>query len=304
MTKYTYREDNGRRYGEIHTRRGVIRTPTFIPVTTFGNKYPLDRLVQPYLKRLAQCVMVSYHYALKMTQRPSIPMFIDSGGFASLFEGAAIEEHRDYACIRTPEGEELHPARILDFQEQHADLAATLDFVIAPGMDQVEARRRQKLTIKNAFYALQQRRSPSLLLYASLQCWDERSARVCAREYARAGFDGIAIGGLVPRIRDLDYVKRIVSAVREEAPAMPLHIFGLGKPEVVNLLWNLGVDSVDSSSYVRDAVDVTRPLSHVFTHPRLVVGRNLAGQCASLVVALENLWRLSTLQTWPLATGP
>ena len=28
-----------------------LQLPTFFPVTTFGNKYPLDRLIRPYLPR-------------------------------------------------------------------------------------------------------------------------------------------------------------------------------------------------------------------------------------------------------------
>lgn len=209
MKKYTYEIKDGRRTGVIQTARGPIYTPTFFPVTTFGDKYPLDKLVRPYLKRLSQCIMVSYHYAKMMKERPAMPMFIDSGGFASMFEGSEIIEYKDCASIRTKDGEEIHPLQVLEYQEQHADLAATLDFIIPPGMDQVEARRRQRLTIKNALYALKHKRSKSLFLYASLQCWDQKSARECAREYAKAGFDGIAIGGLIPRVRNEDYVKKL-----------------------------------------------------------------------------------------------
>ncbi|MFZ5591624.1 MAG: tRNA-guanine transglycosylase [Bacillota bacterium] len=288
MSKYTYQEKNGYRTGVIQTTRGPIHTPTFIPVTTFGDKYPLDRLVQPYLKRLSQCIMVSYHYARLMKERPEMPMFIDSGGFASLFEGSEIIEHKDCASIRTKDGEEIHPLKVLEFQEQHADLAATLDFIISPGMDLAEACRRQKLTIKNAFYALKQKRSKSLFLYASLQCWDEKSARTCAREYAKAGFDGIGIGGLVPRIRDEDYIKRIVSAVREEIPELAIHVFGIGKLEMVNLLWDLQVDSTDSSSYVREAVGNLTP-RFMF----LPSGKASQGPHTPLLTALSNLWSLS-----------
>ncbi len=70
-----------------------------------------------------------------------------------------------------------------------------------------------------------------------------------------AGFDGIAIGGLVPRARDTDLVHAIIGAVREEIPELPLHCFGLGKPETVSDLFAIGVDSVDSSSYVKLAAN-------------------------------------------------
>ncbi len=253
MKKYTYKIENGQRKGLIHTQRGDIHTPTFMPVTTFGDKYPLDKLVRPYLKRLSQCIMVSYYYAQFMEERPNMPMFIDSGGFASIFEGATIVENKKCASIKTNE-EEIHPLKVLEFQEENADLAATLDFIISPKMDLAEAKRRQKLTIKNALYALEQKRSNDLILFASLQCWDKKSARECAREYAQAGFDGIAIGGLVPRVKDEDYVKRIVSVVKEEALDLAVHVFGIGKPELILKLKKMSVDSFDSSSYIKSTI--------------------------------------------------
>ena len=45
---------------------GTIKFPAYIPVTTFGGRYPLDGLIQPYLPRLSQAVMVSYYYAQQM----------------------------------------------------------------------------------------------------------------------------------------------------------------------------------------------------------------------------------------------
>lgn len=290
MDKYNYKENNGIRKGTIQTSRGTIHTPTFFPVTTFGDKFPLDKLVQPYLKRLSQCIMVSYHYAKQMKERPNLPIFIDSGGFASLFEGSKINKYKDYATICTKDGEEIHPLDVLKFQEQHADLGATLDFIIPPGLAEDEAKRRQRLTIQNALYALGQRQSKDLFLYASLQCWDEQSARTAAKEYATAGFDGIAIGGLVPRIRDEEYVKRIVSTVREEAPDLALHVFGIGKVELLRELVLLGVDSTDSSSYIRNAVNVACVSRSFSNGPS-----KISGPHAPLICALGNLKQLQAL---------
>ena len=64
----------------LMTRRGWVHFPAYLPVTTFGDKYPLDRLLQPYLARLAGAVMVAYHYARQMTpdRRPTLPLWVDS----------------------------------------------------------------------------------------------------------------------------------------------------------------------------------------------------------------------------------
>ena len=238
----------------VMTQHGEITFPAFMPVTTFGDKYPLDRLVRPYLRRLSPCLMVSYHYALKMQERPNMPLFIDSGGFASLFDGAEIIEQGEYGCIKTRDGETITPDDVLTLQEEQADIGATLDFIITPGMDLSEARRRQEMTIRNARYALK-RHSRDMMLFASLQCWDAASATRCAETYAKAGFQGIAIGGMVPRLKNPAYIEAIVRAVRGAAPHCLIHVFGIGSEKLIPTLIRAGADSFDSSSYVRSAVD-------------------------------------------------
>lgn len=240
------------------TPSGTIRFPAYAPVTTFGGKYPLDGLIQPYLPRLAQVVMVSHHYALQMKERPRLPLMIDSGGFAALFEGSRILAQKGLGILEIHLGEKpdlLTPWDVLEFQEQHADIAFTLDFPIPPNLDLKEARRRQKLTIANALWALQNRRRKEMCLFACIQGWDVESITTCARAYAGRGFDGIALGGMVPRARDRDFVLECIQAVRTEIPGLPLHVFGLGNPNFLGQLFAAGVDSVDSSSYVKAAAD-------------------------------------------------
>src|SRR5262249_37151308 len=240
----------------LETRRGVISYPAYIPVTTFGEKYPLDKLIQPYLPRLAQAVMVSYHYARQMREKLRIPMMVDSGGFASLFENARVVRSGKLGTLKIKyedREEKLHPKDVLELQEQIADVAFSLDFPIPPKMDLREAKKRQQLTIANAHWAIANRRRKDLKLFACVQAWDNASARDCARAYAGVPFDGIAIGGLVPRVRDRKLVLSIIETVRNEIGDLPLHIFGLGHPRVVQAFFKAGVDSVDSSSYLKFA---------------------------------------------------
>ncbi len=249
----------------LTTRTGTIRFPAYIPVTTFGDRYPLDRLVQPYLPRLAQAIMVSFHYARQMTEQPRLPVLVDSGGFASLFDTACVVTSGGLGVLEvagTETVETVHPRDVLDLQERIADVAFSLDFPIPPGMALPEARLRQELTIANAHWALANRRRRDLPLFACVQAWDADSARACARAYAGAGFDGIAIGGLVPRARTISTVCAIVEAVRTEIGDQPLHVFGLGQPETIETLFTIGVDSVDSSAYVQLAAD-----GRLWSHP-------------------------------------
>jgi len=170
----------------LKTSKGDIPLPAYVPVTTFGTKYPLDALIQPYLPRLASAVMVSHHYAKQMQTPPRLPLMIDSGGFASLFEGAKVQEQNGLGCLliqKDEKTEQLTPWEVLDFQEQHAEIAFTLDFPIPPGIDRKEARLRQKLSIANAHWALKNRRKKEMLLFAVIQGWDPESIRFCATQY-------------------------------------------------------------------------------------------------------------------------
>lgn len=244
----------------VTTRRGQIPFPTYIPVTTFGEKYPLDNLVRPYLPRLAPAVMVSYYYAqqMKPEQTPRVPLMVDSGGFVSLFENVNIRSKGKLGIIelkRESEIEIIHPKDVLELQSQIADVAFTLDFPIPPGMDLAQAQERQKLTIANAHWALDNKRRRDLPLYACVQAWNIESATECAKAYTNCGFDGIAIGGLVPRVHDMNLVLSIVETVRNEIGDLPLHIFGLGSPSTISRLYAIGVDSVDSSSYIKYAAN-------------------------------------------------
>lgn len=235
-----------------------LALPAFFPVTTFGGKFPLDDLVRPYLSRLAPGVMISYHYAKKMKKRPAGVVFIDSGGFASLFEGSQAIDLGEVAIIKTKEGDQITPADVLALQEKHADIGATVDFLIPPDIRIEEAVHRQALTLKNALWTIHARKRPSLLLYASVQAWDTESASRITRALARYPFDGYALGGMVPRIRRPDEIVDIVRGIRSVDTVRPLHVFGIGTPGLMRTLIAAGADSFDSSSFVRAAVDGKR----------------------------------------------
>lgn len=248
----------------LTTRRGVVRLPTFFPVTTFGNQYPLDRLIRPYLPRLSQAVLASYHYATHLDENPAehpeVPLFIDSGGFALLFEGSTMSKTDGVFCIQTHKGDLVSPDKVLERQMRIAEIGATLDFPIPPSCESNQERRQRfEATLANAEWALRNNRRADLLLYASLQCWDFGSAREAGRTYAQMchhnrSFCGIAIGGMVPRLRDPDFVRGVVEAVREEWSG-PIHVFGVGNAQMVRKCLEWGADSTDSSSYVKYAAN-------------------------------------------------
>jgi tRNA-guanine family transglycosylase len=233
---------------------GILRFPTFLPVTTFGGRYPLDTIARPYLQEIFPAIMVSHFYALPMKERLPQPTFVDSGGFASLFDGSTIVDLGDRSGIQTEGGTITDPAQVLELQRERADIGATLDFIVSPDMDEAEATIRQDLTIRNALWALQRwEGDDSFHLFASLQAWDSLSATRIVDQLAEHPFTGFALGGMVPRVRNPQVIFEIVAAIRRIDSERPLHVFGVGNPSLVKALFDQGVDSTDSSSYVKYA---------------------------------------------------
>ena len=291
----------------LGTSGGVLSFPAFLPVTTFGGKFPLDTLLQPYLAQMCSAVMVSHYYARKMKQSPSAITFVDSGGFASMFQGARWEDLGDRYGIRTSEDQLLDPLDVLNFQCDHAQIGATLDFIIPPDATEDEAASRQDMTERNALWALHHL-AGDLRLFASIQAWDADSAESLTEKLAEHPFAGFALGGMVPRLKQPETISDIVSGIRRVDTQRPLHVFGIGTPTLVKALFDHGVDSVDSSSFVRSAVtkrylnpcsgkyvalgDVPEPrevcpcrICQTFDHDYLA----LEGELNNMALALHNL---------------
>jgi tRNA-guanine family transglycosylase len=292
----------------LATPRGSLPLPAFLPVTTFGGRFPVDELTRHYLEDFSPGIMVSHHYAQAMEERWHHPTFIDSGGFASLFEGSEIIDLGDRHGIRTREGSVLDPEEILAFQSEKADIAATLDFLITPSMSGEESMHRQELTIRNALWAAGHPQAKRVNLFASIQAWDGPSAKAFMHRLADIPFAGFALGGMVPRIAEPGQILTIVDAIRTVDSSSPLHVFGIGHPRLVKQLFDHGVDSVDSSSYVRSAVSrrYLDPVQgeyldlHSITSPADLCGcrvcqtldteyLRLEGELNTMVLALHNL---------------
>ena len=80
-----------------------------------------------------------------------------------------------------------------------------------------------------------------------------------AKEYVKAGYQYIALGGLVPRKDDdiLQIVEATVSTINQafpvSSPKIRVHLFGVLREGLLPRLKDLGVASFDSGSYLRKA---------------------------------------------------
>lgn len=301
----------------IRNSRQVLWHPdgTFFPVITGAPQHRLDTLVRAHLPRYRprlQGVLVSAYYARRWPEAErarwrapaadELALLIDSGGYVAAsdttvkVESATAADGSQIAVllVARPGGDEtIHPDDVLQLQGQLADVGFPLDCFIAPDMPAEEAERRTALTLANARYALQQRGHvfPHLRLFGVVQAQSPEGAAACARalcamrDEAGRGFDGLAIGGLVPHAQKPDYISAVVAAVHTTAPGYPLHLFGIGQPDILARLAAVGATSSDSSAYARDALR-----GRSWTCPEAAIDEPALGE--ALLFALEHLDRL------------
>ena len=132
------------------------------------------------------------------------------------------------------------------------DLGVSIDHLIITS-EPAEQRRRYDLTIANAeaFLLEYQARGLAWEPVGAVQGWDASSYAAAARAYVAMGYRYLALGTLVRRgDREL---MAIITAVRDVCPDIRLHLFGVGRLQLVPAFARMGVTSMDSASHLRRA---------------------------------------------------
>lgn len=163
-------------------------------------------------------------------------LYADSGGFD--FKREEVDT--------TPE-QTLNTQREID-----ADILGTVDRPISRENRDKENQRRIS---ESTAYALEasDRHDGDELLFASVHGYDPETVRNNVQYLERNGeFDGFALGSLVPIRTAYKKVTKLVLSARR-ATDKHLHVYGLGGLVYQPLLLYLGVDSFDSSAFIRSA---------------------------------------------------
>ena len=163
-------------------------------------------------------------------------VFADSGGF-------------DF----TTDEVDTTPTKTLETQRQlDADIFGTVDVPLSKKNRAAKNQQRIDQSIRYALEASDRHDGDELLL-ASLHGYDPKTLRNSIQYLEHNGdFDGYAIGSLVPIRTDYKKVTKLILAARNTTDKH-LHVYGLGGLVYQPLLLYLGVDSFDSSAFVRSA---------------------------------------------------
>ena len=282
----------GRR-ATIETGRGAIETPALYPVMNFiagtttdsGGIWKhirnqiMDHGCAPAVMMQAMGFLdynLSADAVKEWRDGPSLhqkfdrldrPLFVDSGGF-KLMNSSTFGDPPEKGGKENPWEIYTNPESILNLQTDYgADIIATLDYPIPPGLKEDEKMERMERSIDSAVRCLEltDENDDPPAVYVAIHGHNYEDINwYVGRFLEKAGefsgaFEGFAIGSLVPvaTSRKVDILVDIVQGAKHAIPnersdEIALHTFGVtGK--VVPLLALLGVDSFDSASYQRTA---------------------------------------------------
>ena len=250
------------RRATLHTPRGSVDLPTFMPVGTLGTVKGLD--IERVRETGAQVVLANtYHLALRPGEETvaalgelhefmgwSGPILTDSGGFqvfslaarAQVTEqGVRFRSHIDGTLL------EITPERSIAIQESlGSDLVMAFDHVVELPNERALVAEATWRSVRWADRCRQAARREDQMLLAIVQGGlDPELRRQCAQELVKMDFPGYAIGGLSVGEEPLDMYRTLDATVPELPADRPRYLMGVGRP--ADLLAGIarGIDMFD-----------------------------------------------------------
>ena len=250
------------RLGRLHTTRGVVETPVFMPVGTQASVKALDP--RELLEMGTQIILGNtYHLSIRpgmeiMAAAGGLhkfmnwtkPILTDSGGFQvfSLAKirkikphGVEFRSHLDGSLLFLGPKESMNIQRIIG-----SDIAMVFDECPPHGASAAEMKGAVERTIRWAKECREQPRAEGQFAFGIVQgASDGKLREHCAKELVAMDFDGYAIGGV--SVGEPEH--EMFAAIELTEPHLPAHkaryAMGLGTPAQLVELVARGVDMFD-----------------------------------------------------------
>ncbi len=260
----------GPRLGEMQTAHGVVETPVFMPVATYGS---VKTLTAEEVGELGASIILSNVYHLYL--RPGVeligglgglhrfmnwpgPILTDSGGY-QVFSLAPFRTLSDEGVLfRSHLNGDQHfltPEKVVELQETlGVDIMMCLDECPPFPAPEKDVRRAMDLTHRWAQRSLAAWRRGGQALFAIVQGgmipeWRREQAQALAE----LDFPGYALGGLSVG-EDKDTTLAMVEATTRELPeGKPRYLMGIGTPEDLVEGVARGIDLFDCVLPTRNA---------------------------------------------------
>ena len=244
--------DAAGRICELHTRHGVITTPTVLPVINPGDM----RIAPRHMREMGAQAVITNAYIIHGSQRFHAAALNDGVHSLIDFDGPVMTDSGSFQ-LYTYGDVDLDPVDIVRFQQDiGSDIGTILDLFSADASLE-EAQRQVDETLQRARASITEKGDMQWACTVQGGTYPELREH-CATEMASLAADVHPIGGVVPLMeqqRYADLAAVIIAAKKGLPPGRPVHLFGAGHPMVFALAVALGCDLFDSAAYVKFAQD-------------------------------------------------
>lgn len=255
-------KQTGARYGILHTPRGDVEVPMFMPV---GTNATVKCLSPEEIKSLGAGVILANTYHLHLRPGEEIvkkaggvhqfmnydgPMLTDSGGFQvfSLQKTRKItEEGVEFRNIYNGDKDMFTPEKVIQIEEDiGADIIMSFDECIPYPVTHEYAKRSTERTIRWAKRGLAAHKREDQALFGIVQGGEFQDLReMCAKELAALDFPGYSIGGTsIGEPKDVCF-RMIEDAIRYLPANKPRYLMGVGSLDYILGGIERGVDMTD-----------------------------------------------------------
>lgn len=249
------------RVGILKTPHGIVHTPCFMPVATLAN---VKTLTSEDLNEIGVEMIISNAYHLYL--KPGIeviekiggihrfmnwkkPIITDSGGF-QIFSLENVKINEEGVIFKSKIDGSTHfitPEKSIKIQEKiGADIIMAFDYCPRNWNDYDEVKKSVELTIKWAKICKESHKKENQELFGIIQGGIYNDLREkCIQEIEKIGFSGYGFGGLSIG-EPFEETLKITEFMIKNLPEKKLRYFmGIGMPEQIVKLVELGVDLFD-----------------------------------------------------------
>lgn len=285
--------DGAARLGRLTLAHGIVETPAFMPVGTYGS---VKAMTPEELDSLGAHIILGNTFHLMLRPGPDIvdahgglhgfmnwrrPILTDSGGFQVFSlrslrkiteEGVRFRSPIDGSAVR------LTPEDSMNVQlKLRSDIAMALDDCTPYPATEAEARASMERSMRWAarsfahYYAAAE---PPGGLFGIVQGGMHTNLRLASLQtLLKLDFPGFAVGGLAVGETEEERLRVLESVVPEMPKERPRYLMGVGKPEDIVQAVLRGIDMFDCVIPTRHARN-----GHLFTSAGVVNIRNSAHQ--------------------------
>ena len=281
-------EDGLARRGRLKFPRGIVETPAFMPVGTYGTvKGMLPRDIKDigaqiilgntfHLMLRPGTEVIKAHGDLHDFMQWQGPILTDSGGFQVFSLGALRKITEEGVTFKSPiDGSPvfLNPEVAMQVQRDlGADVVMIFDECTPYPASVDEARQSMELSLRWAERSKNAHGDNPAALFGIVQGGMHAHLRAESLQgLTHIGFDGYAIGGLSVGEPKEDMIRILDSLAPIMPKNKPRYLMGVGKPEDIVEAVRRGVDMFDCVMPTRNARN-----GHLFTREGVIKIRNAA----------------------------